>query len=663
MTQFWEVKLPCYHVAPYQRNPNFRGREDILSRMRQAIDPNKCPRHQSKLALIGIPGMGKTQIALEYAFESIDAGRYEIVLVAQAETKAKLVNSFVQFDDELGLKGYATKTTANSQTASRDRVKRYLEHTGGQNVLRTVAAEATQSRASGLTCKTDKPWLMIFDNVESPEQAPGQPSNHGNDWSLAEFWPLGNKGSVLVTARKDTALGAPFQVSGGAIENVSGLRVNDSVEILFGISKIQESRQNRQYAEQICVRVAGHPFSLTTVASMISVKRIDFKEYIDLFPNTRLFKEAKPIMAPHSFYENSLTTSFRDAVVCIKHSEGHEDAWKLLELLSFLDPDGVSEKDLSEGSLGSPDHVLRQIVDSRRFEVNRSFLCENNAIDRNPGIKTILMHRMMQDYCHYIMTPDSKQAAFEAAFTLINNLWPLSERHNRHQPRLWPDQERLSSHVVRLAELWSTSCKNQEGTYLHATVHFAELLHNCAWFVAPMARPATTDDVLIGCDRYFYERGNFSSAVPLLSIAELYCDRNPNSCKVVLADIYGVYGGRASECNEAQACYDAFRKQYELIREAIKLGLLRSPDIREALSEGGIGVGKMSLKKYAEAEVAFRRCLKIWEACPGDPSIYVPHLGICLMLQGKLQEADTLLSELIAKRAEKHGVRDRTSFR
>ncbi|KAK7981658.1 hypothetical protein PG996_009348 [Apiospora saccharicola] len=71
----------------------------------------------------------------------------------------------------------------------------------------------------------------------------------------------------------------------------------------------------------------------------------------------------------------------------------------------------------------------------------------------------------------------------------------------------------------------------------------------------------------------------------------------------------------------------------------------------------------MSLKKYAEAEVAFRRCLKVWEACPGDPSIYIPHLGICLMLQGKLEEAETILLELIAKRAEKHGDRDRTSFR
>ncbi|KAK7981657.1 hypothetical protein PG988_003895 [Apiospora saccharicola] len=413
--------------------------------MRKTIEPTKFPRHQSKLALIGIPGMGKTQIALEYAFESIDAGRYDIVLVAQAETKAKLVNSFVQFDNELGLKGYASKSTANSQTASRDRVKRYLE-------------------------QTEKPWLIIFDNVEPPELTPGQSLDPQNDWSLAEFWPSGNRGSVLVTARKDTALGPPFQVSGGAIENVSGLRVNDSVDILFKISRIQDSRQNRQYAEQIYRMVAGHPFSLTTVASMISVKRIDFKEYIELFPNTRLFKEAKPITAPHSFYENSLSTSFWNAVVGIKHSEGHEDAWKLLELLSFLDPDGVSEKDLAEGSLGSQDLVLWQIVDSRQFEVNRSFLCENNAIDRNPNIKTILMHRMMQDYCHFIMTPESRQAAFDTAFTLINNLWPVSERHNRHQPRLWPDQERLSSHV-------------------------------------------------------------------------LYCERNPNSCKVVLADICGVYGG------------------------------------------------------------------------------------------------------------------------
>ncbi|KAF2964752.1 hypothetical protein GQX73_g8835 [Xylaria multiplex] len=480
----------------------------------------------------------------------------------------------------------------------------------------------------------NKPWLLIFDNVEKAVE--------DNSSSLGDFWPTGDKGSILITTRNDSVLGPLFRLN-ATIEYISGLPMQDSIDYLFKVTGIRQTNLNYEHAETIYERIRGHPLSLVTIASIVSSKRIDFKEYIDLYPNLRLFDEAQTISGPETYYPYSMSTAFHTALSGIEDSVGDNNAWRLLHLLSFLDPDGVEEEDLRQGAVGSNQPTLQDIVDHRSFEENRSLLCERNAIGRNTELKTLLMHRLTQDYCHSKMTSQSAQVAFDSAFYLLHKLWPVPERHSRHQQELWPTQERLVNHVVSLGNYWKISQEFNESTSLKASIQFAELLYNSAW--------------------YFYERGNFSSADTLLKVAKMYCHTNPTNCQVVLADIYGAYGSRYSECNEAQACFDNFSEQHRYIQTSIQLGLLKSPDIREALAEAGIGVGKMALKKYAEAEKAFRNCLEIWKDCPGEPSIYVPHLGVCLTLQGKLSEAEKLLTNIIAQRAAQFGERDRTSFR
>ncbi|KAL2680522.1 hypothetical protein Neosp_008124 [[Neocosmospora] mangrovei] len=370
---------------------------------------------------------------------------------------------------------------------------------------------------------------------------------------------------------------------------------------------------------------------------------MNLKEYVEFYPNARLFDDSRSVSTPEAQYSHSLSDAFKTALSGIEVGIRHGNAWSFLELLSFLDPDGVVEQDLRDGSAHSKHSTLTGIANSRKFEGDRSLLCKRNAIDRNTELRTLLMHRMVQDYCHFRMTTESAQNAFSGAVELLRNLWPVPERHNRHQPALWPTQERLANHVVSLANHWKISQEFRHDQSLHADASFAELLYNAGW--------------------YFYERGSFPSALPLLQIAEAYCKDDPENCQIILADVYGAYGGRASECNDAQACFDNFSKQQEHIQKAIKQGFLARPNIREAHAEGGIGVGNMALKKFAEAEQAFRKCLEIWKDCPGDPSIYVPHLGVCLTLQGKLEEAESLLASIIEQRAREFGERDRTSFR
>src|SRR5262249_27943440 len=69
--QLWEV--------PYRRNDFFTGREKVLTALRQALDK------RGTAALAGLGGVGKTQTAVEYAYQYRDS--YGAVFWAEAESR------------------------------------------------------------------------------------------------------------------------------------------------------------------------------------------------------------------------------------------------------------------------------------------------------------------------------------------------------------------------------------------------------------------------------------------------------------------------------------------------------------------------------------------------------------------------------------------------
>lgn len=89
-------------MTPYEENPDFIGRGDVLDEIHLALAPNDDEGSKSKtFVLAGLGGMGKTQIAIEYAFRHRDT--YQVVLWAHADGEAKLAESYSNFADELGL--------------------------------------------------------------------------------------------------------------------------------------------------------------------------------------------------------------------------------------------------------------------------------------------------------------------------------------------------------------------------------------------------------------------------------------------------------------------------------------------------------------------------------------------------------------------------------
>ncbi|MGV9249225.1 FxSxx-COOH system tetratricopeptide repeat protein [Streptomyces sp. NPDC003710] len=133
------------------RNASFTGRDTLLVRLRQALAASSRVAVQ---ALHGRGGVGKTQLAVEYAHRF--AGEYELAWWIAAEDPALIPDQLAQLATRIG--------AAPVDAASADAVEALLGE--------------LRSRSR---------WLLVFDNIEDPAV-------------LAPYLP-GGGGHVLITSR------------------------------------------------------------------------------------------------------------------------------------------------------------------------------------------------------------------------------------------------------------------------------------------------------------------------------------------------------------------------------------------------------------------------------------------------------------------------------
>src|SRR6266567_1827249 len=161
-------------TVPYARNPYFTGRHDLLDQLMQQFSPQEAGQptslRQAALtqaqAIKGMGGVGKTQIAIEYAYRSHEQERYTHTLWINAASEEAILASFVTLTD------FLPTDVSNGET---DQCKLVAA------IIRWLEQHA-------------QPWLLIFDNADDLSLIPSYLPSRGN-------------GSILLTTRAN-AVGA-----------------------------------------------------------------------------------------------------------------------------------------------------------------------------------------------------------------------------------------------------------------------------------------------------------------------------------------------------------------------------------------------------------------------------------------------------------------------
>jgi len=196
--------LSPHWQVPFQRNPLFTGREEILETLHTRLHAEQVVARTQSYALHGLGGIGKTQIALEYAYRH--ALEYSAVFWIEAETVEYIVSSMLRIAELLQL--------PERQETDQQRI-----------------VAAVQSWLS-----THSRWLLIWDNLEDLEL-------------LHYFLSPARQGAVLITTRCQVlgtlALGL----------ELSSMRPEEGMLFLLRRAKVLEPEATSEQVQQLAQRL------------------------------------------------------------------------------------------------------------------------------------------------------------------------------------------------------------------------------------------------------------------------------------------------------------------------------------------------------------------------------------------------------------------------
>ena len=89
--------FPRIWNIPYPRNPFFTGRDELPTQLAIALKTDQAKNLSQAQAISGLGGIGKTQIAVEYAYRH--GHEYECVFWLRGVTHDILVSDFVAIAD------------------------------------------------------------------------------------------------------------------------------------------------------------------------------------------------------------------------------------------------------------------------------------------------------------------------------------------------------------------------------------------------------------------------------------------------------------------------------------------------------------------------------------------------------------------------------------
>ena len=158
---------------PFSRNPFFTGRETLLESIHAGLTS------RGRVALSGLGGIGKTQIALEYAYRHQQ--EYDQVFWVRAEQKEELISGYVDVAKGLQIPGCHQE----DQLAVVSLLKQWLT--------------------------THDDWLLVLDNADNLRQVrPFLPTASGHILLTTRVQALGDLAQPLEVNQMEVAEGALF---------------------------------------------------------------------------------------------------------------------------------------------------------------------------------------------------------------------------------------------------------------------------------------------------------------------------------------------------------------------------------------------------------------------------------------------------------------------
>ncbi|KAK4060480.1 uncharacterized protein Triagg1_10750 [Trichoderma aggressivum f. europaeum] len=277
-------------AAP-KRNPSFSGRENELTGIKDHLiptNPSDESQTQHFVVICGLGGMGKSQLALEYAHQN--KSYYKACFWITCDSAVKIAEDFAQIAQILG----------------------YDDAGVVQN----------QSRVHSWLLETDRKWLLILDNAESPSEV--------------SFWPQTNNGSIILTTQDRSWL---FREHTTLRIQLHELLRDEGEGLVAEVFDKHRRPISQSEAHELFEITGGLPLAIRQITSYIIAENLNIEEVLKDYTaqkNAKVINEWQH--STTSIYSHTLATFLN-----ISFAKLRDRALLILRILCVLDVDKIQE--------------------------------------------------------------------------------------------------------------------------------------------------------------------------------------------------------------------------------------------------------------------------------------------------------------------------------
>jgi tetratricopeptide (TPR) repeat protein len=379
---------------PHLRNLRFSGREDLLSRLHGALASPGDSSVRPTQVLHGLGGVGKTQLANEFARRYADD--YDVRWWVRAGTQATIAADMAALASHLGL------VDSNSPIEEG-----------------SLAAVIWLQRGSAR-------WLLIFDDAEEPTD-------------LREWHPESATGHVIVTSRN------PNWSRSAETVKVSVFSAEHSVDFLARRTGRDLSKDDHEYTAALAVaaELDGLPLALEQAAAVVEQTGMSFAEYLRLFRERRL--ELQEIGSlPSDEYGETVLTTWLLAFDRLRDTKG---ASELLTLCAFFAPDSIPT-DMLFGSAVQTREAPHEVLNDDLQRAKAIVALRRYSLAEVTDGWTLSIHRLVQMATRHNLTEVQYPESVASALRLVANAFP----GDPDNPDQWKTSERLLGHAFEVIE-------------------------------------------------------------------------------------------------------------------------------------------------------------------------------------------------------------------
>ncbi|MGW2107374.1 FxSxx-COOH system tetratricopeptide repeat protein [Streptomyces sp. NPDC001948] len=383
-----------------RRNTRFTGREELLNKAYQALQ--EAGSGAGVVALYGMSGVGKTQLAAEYVYRF--GSEYDVVWWVPADRRALYRQRLAELAPELGL---STGVEYGERLrAVRDALRRGEPHSH---------------------------WLLVLDGADEPE----------NIWDLVPTGP----GHVLITSRNPEW--------GEHNSNLVEVPVYNRDESVAFVRR-RAPRLNPAEANRLAEALEDLPLLLDQTAGWLNDSDLSVEEYIELLEGG-IDQDVVKVSAD---FPLAFQTAW--SILLNKLKDTVPESVDLLRLCSFFAPGSIPVRLLKEMPAGElPEQVSglmndpllwnKAIAQLRQYSVVR-LESHESAVEEASAGESLYMHRMVHQIVGHDMTERDRREFID----VVRRALAAADPGRPTDTRLWPAYAEITPHLKWADVLRST---------------------------------------------------------------------------------------------------------------------------------------------------------------------------------------------------------------